>query len=786
MNRLTKKLLKHFFIWLGITVAVPVLAIACIAGYYHRIVSAAPNNMRVPEQPGELGKWVNTFSGTGGIPYMCAHNFPGVCMPFGMLRLSPETASMLANKRALNTSGYYFGDNKIIGFSHTRLVGTGATDGGHFLVVPGTGDDVLNNYQEKRYHRFSHKNEKAFPGYYAVRLSKPNILAELTASMRTGMHRYSFPANSKAHILIDVSNALGGKRSREGTIQVIPEANEIEGSIRTFGSFAGRYGGLKVYFVAQFDQAFDSFSLWTGDSVRTQQTRLKGDDLGVDLGFSQSASERVIELRVAISHASIANARTNLQAESAGNSFSEIVRKTRQAWEERLSSIRIQGGNEEQKAIFYTALYRSFQMPTVFNDVNGDYLGFDKRVHSAKEFRYFTDLSLWDTFRTTHPLYTLIAPADQQDMLRSLVSMKEQGGWLPRWPSGNGYTNSMLGTPADIVIAESWLKGMRDFDIHTAYEAMKQTALSATSTGAPYSGREGVEYYVKHGYCPAELMSEAVGRTLEFAWADHAISLLADALGHHEDAALFRKHAQFYRNLWNPETQYFQPKTTAGEFQAIKPKLLTYTDRSGEYTNDYVEGSALQWRWAIPFDAPGLISLFRNRDYFVSELNAFFAEATAKLGPWHPGPYYWQGNEPDIHAAYLFNVAGRPDLTQKWLRWILDHKYKDNFVGLDGNDDAGTLSAWYVFSALGLYPIAGTDIYQLGAPLFQKAEVKLAESLLLIVADNYSPEHIYVKRVCLNDQVLDRSWLQHAEIQNGGVLRFEMSEKPCLPADDTD
>jgi len=428
MNRLTKKLLKHFFIWLGITVAVPVLAIACIAGYYHRIVSAAPNNMRVPEQPGELGKWVNTFSGTGGIPYMCAHNFPGVCMPFGMLRLSPETASMLANKRALNTSGYYFGDNKIIGFSHTRLVGTGATDGGHFLVVPGTGDDVLNNYQEKRYHRFSHKNEKAFPGYYAVRLSKPNILAELTASMRTGMHRYSFPANSKAHILIDVSNALGGKRSREGTIQVIPEANEIEGSIRTFGSFAGRYGGLKVYFVAQFDQAFDSFSLWTGDSVRTQQTRLKGDDLGVDLGFSQSASERVIELRVAISHASIANARTNLQAESAGNSFSEIVRKTRQAWEERLSSIRIQGGNEEQKAIFYTALYRSFQMPTVFNDVNGDYLGFDKRVHSAKEFRYFTDLSLWDTFRTTHPLYTLIAPADQQDMLRSLVSMKEQGG----------------------------------------------------------------------------------------------------------------------------------------------------------------------------------------------------------------------------------------------------------------------------------------------------------------------------------------------------------------------
>ncbi len=270
-----------------------------------------------------------------------------------------------------------------------------------------------------------------------------------------------------------------------------------------------------------------------------------------------------------------------------------------------------------------------------------------------------------------------------------------------------------------------------------------------------------------------------MSRTLEFAYADHAIALLAKQLGHDEDAALLAKHAQFYRNLWNPHTQYFQPRNSDGKFvEPLKPLLLTYLDVTGKFTNDYVEGSALQWRWAVPFDPKGLISLFKSREYFVEELNDFFALSDPAMGAFNPGPYYWHGNEPDLYAAYLFNDAERPDLTQKWVRWILDHKYGTGPDGLDGNDDAGTLSAWYVFSALGLYPVAGSDVYQLGAPLFRKADVTLGEHRLRIVADNYAADHIYVRKVWFSDAPLQRSWLRHAEIAQGGELRFEMAKEP--------
>ena len=499
----------------------------------------------------------------------------------------------------------------------------------------------------------------------------------------------------------------------------------------------------------------------------------------MDLGFAAATQPQVVTLKLAISHVSIENARANLDAEAGAKDFDALLAEAQRTWEDKLSLIKLQGGTEQQKTIFYTALFRVFQMPTVFNDANGEYLGFDRKVHSAAGFQYFTDLSIWDTFRIVHPLYTLIAPKDQRDMVRSLVKMLEQGGWLPRWPSGHGYSNSMLGTPADVVIADTYLKGIRDFDVEQAYQAMRRTALAPTPPEAAFSGRQGVASYLQYGYCPAGLVERSVSRTLEFAWADDAIARLAEALGHSEDATRFREHARFYRNLWNPKTQYFQPRDAQGKFvEPFKPLLLTYLDRGDKFTKDYVEGSALQWRWAVPFDAAGLISLFKSRDYFVAELNRFFAQADPAMGTWSPGPYYWHGNEPDLPAAYLFNEAGRPDLTQKWSRWILDHKYGVGNDGLDGNDDAGTLSAWYVFSSLGLYPIAGSDKYQLGAPLFAKAEVKLKNHPLVIVAENHAPDHRYVQQVWLNDTRLDRTWLRHAEIESGGVLRFAMGAEP--------
>ncbi len=747
---------------------------------YRLIVRAEPGELPLAASPVlPLVKAVNPFIGTGGYPWVCGHNYPGASLPFGMVRLSPDTRAFPGGRQATNTSGYYYGDNRITGFSHTRLSGTGATDGGHFLVVPfSTPASKKQGHREAGY-RFSHRDEFAFPGYYSVLLRDKQIFVELTATERVGIHRYTFPRGMEPHIQIDVSNALGDGTCSEARVSILPGQREAEGYVRTFGSFSGRYGGVKVYFVARFDRAFKSYGTWDGQSFFRDQSEAEGEHIGIGLDFEMDKAATAIGLKLAISYVSIENARANLEAEAGNTGFDELLIRAQEAWEAKLSLIRVEGGSPEQATVFYTALYRSFQMPTVFNDVNGAYTGFDRQVHQAAGFRYFTDLSLWDTFRTLHPLYTLIAPADQRDMMVSLVRMAKEGGWLPRWPSGNGYTGSMLGTPADMTISEAWLKGIRDFDVEFAYQSMRSTALAPLPREAAFSGRQGIESYLKHGYCAADEMDEAVSKTLEYAWADHSIGLLAAALHKKEDAALFAEHAQYFRNTWNPKTRYFHPRMANGVFvEAFKPRLLTYLDLKGKYTDDYVEGSALQWRWAVPFDAPALVSLFGGPDIFASELNDFFASSDPAMGKWNPGPYYWHGNEPDIHAAYLFNEAGRPDLTQKWVRWILDHKYDTSYKGIDGNDDGATLSSWYIFSSLGFYPIAGTEVYQLGAPLFRRAELRMGENSLLIVADNYAPENCYVNKVWLNDSILNRNWIRHREIAGGGILRFEMAAKP--------
>lgn len=751
---------------------------------YQRTVSVRPGQLHVSAKPGEMGQWVNSFIGTGGFPtYTSADDIPGVTLPFGMVRLSPDTkfflGSLFGEEKTVSTAGYYYGDHKIMGFSHTRMIGTGAYEGGHFRVIPTLGENGQKDYLEERYCEFSHKDEIAFPGYYAVKLPEQGVLAELTASEHVGQHRYTFSGSETPHILIDVSSALGKSKTTEGEVHIYPDKQQVEGAIRTFGSFAGRYGGEKIYFSARFSQPFSEYSVWSGKNVYKNQPAVQGDKVGADLSFKQAGSDQVVELKLGISYVSVENARANLEAEAGNVGFDEMVSKAKQAWEEKLLLIKIEGGSDKQRKIFYTALYHSLQMPTLFNDVNGDYMGFDKKVHKATDYRYFTDLSLWDTFRTIHPLYSLIVPKDQRDMMVSLVKMCEQGGVLPRWPSGYGYTGSMLGASADIVITESYLKGIHDFDVETAYQAMRKAALGIDIPKEGFKPRGGMTDCLKYHYCPDDLMDEAVSKTLEYAYADDAISKLAKALGHEEDAKLFAEHSRYYRNVWNPESQYFHPRKASGEFvQKFKPLKLTYLDFDHEYTNAYVEGSALQWRWAVFFDPEGLISLFKSKEYFVKELNDFFALSDSARGTWSPGSYYWHGNEPDLHAAYLFNSVGRPDLTQKWVRWILENKYGAGYDGIDGDDDAGTLSSWYIWSALGFYPVAGSDRYQIGTPLFKKAEIKIGDKLLTIVVDNYSPENKYVSKVWLNDVLLDRFWFKHAEIAQGGTLRFEMSDMP--------
>src|SRR5665647_3364272 len=710
-----KRILKYLLILILSLLVIVALIIAGIAIIYQGTVDVMPSQMTVSAKPGEFGQMVNPFIGTGGFPtYTSGDDIPGATVPFGMVRLSPDTEFFLGanfyDENTISTAGYFYGDHKIMGFSHTRMIGTGAYEGGHFRVIPTVGEIGHKNYLSGRYSEFSHRDEIAFPGYYAVKFPKQGIMAELSSSERVGVHRYTFSGKDMPHILIDVSSALGKRKATEGDVQVYPEKQEVTGAIRTFGSFAGRYGGEKVYFAARFSKPFSGFGVWLG---------------------------------------------------------SQFVKN--------------EGGTKDQQKIFYSALYRSLQMPTLFNDANGDYMGFDKKVHQTTDFRYFTDLSLWDTFRTIHPLLTLIDQKDQRDMMVSLVKMCEQGGSLPRWPSGYGYTGSMLGASADIVISEAYQKGILNFDVETAYQAMRKAALAIDVPKEGFKPREGMVDCLMYQYCPADLMDRSVSKTLEYAYADDAISKLAQALGHEEDAKLFAGHSKFYRNVWNPESQYFQARNASGSFvKKFKPLKLTYLDFDGEYTKAYVEGSALQWRWAVFFDPEGLISLFKDKAYFVKELNDFFALSDSARGTLSPGSYYWHGNEPDLHAAYLFNSAGRPDLTQKWVRWILDNKYGAGYDGIDGDDDAGTLSSWYVFSALGFYPVAGSDIYQIGAPLFKKAEIKMDDKRFTIIAENYSPSYKYVNKVHLNGILLDRFWLKHSEIAQGGILRFEMSDKPVI------
>lgn len=771
------RFVKIFFAIAGVIILLIALLISGFWWKYRSFVDTP--RKEIPQhlfQDYPISCRVNPFIGTGGVPWTCAYNFPGASLPFGMMRLSPETASMLTNDKALNTSGYFYGDNKIIGFSHTRLVGTGATDGGHFLVQPVRKANTISENTKELTYFYSHRNELAYPGYYNLDLPEEGITTELTSTERVGIHRYTFSETENNGLFLDINHALGDKRSEEGYIN-IKNDNEIEGHVRTFGSFASRYGGIKVYFAARFSSPIKDYKLWDNDMPDLDSKQITGNNITALFTFGAQR----IELKLAISHESMENAWENLEIEVGEKKFDAIANAALQQWETRLSSIKISGGTKEQQTNFYTALYRCFQMPTIFNDVNGQYMGFDKSVHLADSFEYFTDMSIWDTFRTTHPLYNLIAPDDQRNMVMSLVQMAKQGGWLPRWPSGYGYTNSMLGTASDIVISEAYQKGIRDFDVEFAYENMKKIALTSLPKGSAFSGREGNEACRNYGYCPADFMDEAVSRTLEFAWSDYSISLLAKELGYEEDAMHFRDLAMNYKNTWNPETQYFHPRNANGEFvKEFKPLLLTYVDGDEKYTNDYVEGSALQWRWAPFFDARGLINLFKSEDYFIDELDNFFARSDPKIGHWYPGSYYWHGNEPDIHAAYLFNYVGRPDLTQKWVRWILENKYTNQYDGLDGNDDAATLSAWYIFSALGFYPVAGTKLYQLGAPLFEQATVDLGDATLEILTENYSPDHIYVKNIYLNDTLLNRTWFTHDEIKNGGILKFEMSTTPVM------
>ena len=714
---------------------------------------------------------VNPFIATGGKGFGVGSGTPAAMAPFGMVKIGPDTSPNVGGMPFYHCSGYYDTDSYIQGFSHVRLYGTGAADYANIMFMPVAPPMSVEKTVERGYHsKFSKKNETAKPGYYAVKLDDVNVRAEFTATPRTAYHRYTFGDDqSQGLIVIDTDHTVSDCEVTDGFIDIDADKKEVTGYSHQNGNLTGRFGGVPIYFVARFSREFASFGTWKEKTLSDAVKHQDGADTGGYLTFDLSQN-RVVEIQVGISFVSVEQARLNLETELTDWNFDGVRKATEDQWEQDLSVIHFEGGSEDDRAIMATALYHTMIMPDVFSDVDGQYLGLDKKVHKAEGFTYYTDFSLWDTYRTEHPLLIMVKPERQRDMAISLVKMYEQAGYLPRWPIGSGESGCMIGTSADIVLSETYLKGITDFDVDKAYEAMRKSATGPVQG----TGRSGIEQYLSLGYVSVD-QSSSVSKTQEYAVADNAIANLAEALGKSEDAALFRNQSKNYRNHWLADSQFFVGRNADGSFVEFNP--LKWEEKL------YDEGDAWQYLWLAPHDLSGLKDLFGGNEPLLAKLTTFFEEGKKEnenpsVGGYLPPAYYWHGNEPDLHASYIFNEAGRPDLTAKWVRWVAKAMYKNAPDGLAGNDDCGTLSAWYVFSAMGFLPIPGATDYLIGTPFFPRMEVKMSGGTLVIEAPEVSETNIYIQSVTLNGAPLTATTLKHADIEKGGVLHFTMGPEP--------
>lgn len=734
----------------------------CVEFLFSSVFSGAVPSctIEMPEKlTSEYTSYVDPFTGTGGTPWTAGMLSPAACVPFGLVRLGPDTCGQGGLYLVkTNTSGYYYEHRHILGFSYSRLSGTGIRDYGMFRVTPGKSCSD----RKPAALIFSHNAETASPGYYEVYLPGTATMCEMTATEHAGYQRYTFDSPSGASLFIDAGSHLSACETEDALINIDSDNCTITAEVTVKGEFSSRYGGMKAYYYAETDRPFD-YSFCSDDKsvVKLDFGNIKGES---------------VTLRAGISFVSVNNAENNLYSEAGNMSFDEIRRLAGDKWNERLSAIKVEA-DEEIKRIFYTSYYHTMIMPTEFSDCNGEYVGFDKQIHTSDGFVYRTDMSLWDTCRNVNALYILTASDVQKDCLKSLADMADRGGVLPRWPMGEGYTGSMLGCPANIVFSESYLKGF-DIDTEKIYRYMKKSA----ETFDNEENREYAEYYDEYGYVPDDLVRDSyrglsVSRTLEYAWADSVIAMFADELGYAEDAALYRARSKNYRNVWDDSTKYFRARNSDGSWGPLKPELTAFYDDilGTKFSKAYCEGSARQWRWSVLNDIDGMIELFGSDEYFVSELEAFMSDASFKRADIDPGSGFWIGNQHDIHTPYLFNDAGRPDLTQKWVRWTLDNRFSCDIDGLDGNDDGGTLSAWYVFSAMGFYPVAGTAEYWLGSPCIESAEITMSGgSVLTVKVNNQGKNHVYVDSVYFNGEPVNNTAFTHSMIENGGELVFNM------------
>lgn len=719
---------------------------------------------------------VNPFVGTGGH----GHTFPGAVVPNGMIQPSPDTR--IDGWDA--SSGYYYEDSLMNGFSHTHLSGTGCADYGDFLLMPTVGEQVCSPQDFSKQNlpfasNFSHASEVAEPGYYSVFLDRYGVRAEMTATKRAALHRFTFPETEKAGFILDLDYSIQHQTNLDMQVEVVSDT-EIRGhKLSQYWAF-----DQQLSFYAKFSKPFTYEVLRDTliDQNGKKQPRCK-----VLLQFATQKDEQVM-VKVAVSAVDMEGAQKNLEAEIPGWDFEGIRKSARQAWNNYLSKIDVTTAEQDDKTIFYTAMYHTAISPNLFTDVDGRYWGMDLKTHQGDVNQpVYTTFSLWDTFRALHPLLSIIDPAKNNDYIRSLLLKAQEGGVLPKWELAGNYTATMIGYHAASLMADAYTKGYADFDLNEAYKACIRaaeydtTGIKCPELVLPVLMPMARYYKNTLGYIPCDRENESVAKALEYAYDDYCISILAEAVGDYKNQEKYAKFAKAYELYFDPSTRFMRGLDSKGKWRT------PFNPRASNHRNDdYCEGTAWQWTWFVPHDVEGLVGLMGGEDAFVGKLDSLFtassqmegevvsADITGLIGQ------YAQGNEPSHHVIHMYNYVNRPWQTQELLDRVFKEQYRNDPDGLSGNEDCGQMSAWYILNSMGFYQVCpGKPVYSIGRPIFDKVVINLPENkTFTITALNNSKENKYIQAVKLNGKDLVTPFFEHKDMINGGTLEFVMTNQP--------
>jgi predicted alpha-1,2-mannosidase len=725
-----------------------------------------------PATRADLTPFVNAFIGTGGH----GHTYPGATVPFGMVQLSPDTGTTGWD----HCSGYHISDTSMMGFSHTHLSGTGIGDMLDVLVMPAVGavhiePGAPNNPSPGYRSRFLHEDEHAEPGYYSVLLKDYGIKAELTASARVGMHRYTFPADPTAHFIVDLAHGIGNS---DGHTRVLSSEMLVVGNDTFLGGrrVAAWAKGRHIYFATRFSRPFASAKMVSGGKMLDPSVReVKGMLLKCVLSFPTSLSE-VIQVKVGLSGVSAEGALKNLESEIPGWDFDAVRRAANQVWEHELRKIVIETKREDHKRIFYSALYHAALAPTLFSDVDGQYRGMDLEIHRLPAgVNNYSTYSLWDTYRALHPLYTLIQSERLPDLLNTLIRMAEESAaGVPVWPLQGCETGCMIGYHSAPVLAEAHVKGIPGVDYKDAYPLWRKRAFD--------DDYRGLAQFKRLGYVPCDQEEEAVSKTLEYAYDDWAVAHLARAAGAMDDHDRLLDRSRNYRNVFNSRTRFMRGRLADGNWaEPFDPRSMGHSKK----WRDFTESNSWQATFVNQHDVANYMELLGGEREFIRKLDELFAQSS-ELPPDAPPDIagmvgqYAHGNEPGHHVPYLYSYAGAAYKTQARVRFLLDTMYRNAPDGLTGNEDCGQMSAWYIMSALGFYavdPVSGNYVF--GSPLFDHASIDLGNGKRLVIeTTNNVPNKPYIQSVTWNGRPYTKNWFSHAQTAQGGTFRFEMGERP--------